>query len=65
MMKEKGSGMKKASVNVSKLLHGACLVKGARSIKKQWHGVNGREKMLFLEAVSKQWSVWQEMQQQL
>ena len=26
----------------------------------QLHGLNGREKLLFLEAVSKQWSTWQE-----
>ena len=44
----------KARANVSELLHDAFLVKSARSKEKQWHGLNGREKLLFLEAVSKQ-----------
>ena len=36
------------------------LAKAARSREKQWHGLNGREKLLFIEDVSKQWSAWQE-----
>ena len=54
------SKSKKARVNVSELLHDASLAKAARSKEKQWHGLNGREKPLFLEAVSKQWNAWQE-----
>ena len=42
---------------MSELLHHA---KAARTKEKQWHALNGREKLLFLEAVSKQWSAWQE-----
>ena len=38
----------------------AFLVKAARSKEKRWHGLNGREKRLFLEAVSKQWNARQE-----
>ena len=34
--------------------------KPARSKEKQWHGLKGREKLLFFEAVSKQWNAWQE-----
>ena len=48
------------AANVSELLHGACLVKSARSKEKQWHGLNGSEKLSFLEAVSKQCNAWQE-----
>ena len=54
------SRLKKARVNVSELLHDAFLAKGARSKEKQWHVLNGYEKLLFLEAVSKQWKAWQE-----
>ena len=54
------SKFKKARVTVTELLHDAFLVKAARSKEKQWHGLNGREKLLFLEAVSKQWNAWQE-----
>ena len=52
---------KKARVNVSELLHDAFLAKAARSKEKQWLGLNGREKLLFHEAVSKQWNAWQEI----
>ena len=41
--------LKKARTNVSELLHDAFLAKAARSKEKQWHGLNGREKLLFLE----------------
>ena len=47
-------------MNVSELLHDAFLAKAARSKERQWLGFNGREKLLFLEAVSKQWNAWQE-----
>ena len=57
---EMDSRLKKARANVSELLHDAFLVKAGRSKEKQWHGLNGREKLLFLEAVSKQWNAWQE-----
>ena len=60
------SRLKKARANVSELLHDAAnlsefphdasLVKSARSKEKQGHGLNGRDKLLFLEAVSKQWN---------
>ena len=61
MIKEMESRLKKASVNVSELLHDALfLAKAARSKEIQWHGQNGREKLLFLEAVSKKWNAWQE-----
>ena len=46
-------------VNVSELLHDTFLVKAARSKQKQWHG-NGRQKVMFFAAVSKQWRPWQE-----
>ena len=64
--KEEGmeSKLKKARVNVSEWLHDTFLAKAARSEEKQWHGLNGREVLLFLEAVSKQWNAWQEQQQQ-
>ena len=55
------SRLKKACANVSELLHDAFLVKAACSNENQWHGLNGREKLLFLEAVSKQWNAWQEI----
>ena len=42
-------------VNVSEFL-----AKAARSQEKQRLGLNGRDKLLFLEAVSKQWNAWQE-----
>ena len=45
---------------MSELLHDAFLAKGARSKEKQWHGLNGHGKLLFLEAVSKHWKAWQE-----
>ena len=35
-------------------------MKAARSKEKRWHSLNGREKRLFLEAVSKQWNARQE-----
>ena len=54
------SRLEKARVNVYELLHDAFLAKAARSEEKQWHGLNGREKLLFLAAVSKQWNAWQE-----
>ena len=57
---EMESRLKKARSNVSELLHDAFLAKAARSKEKQWYGLNGREKLLFLEAVSKQWNAWQE-----
>ena len=56
----KESKSKRARVNVSELLHDAFLAKAARSEEKQWHGLNGRDKLLFLDAVSKQWSARQE-----
>ena len=61
-VKEEGKqlSLKKACVNMSELLHDAFLVQAARSQKTQWHGLNGYEKLLFLEAVSKQWNAWQE-----
>ena len=34
---------------MSELLHSAFLVKSAQSKEQQWHGLNGREKMLLLE----------------
>ena len=49
---EMESRMKKARANVSELLHDAFLVKSARSKEKQWHDLNGREKLLFLEAAA-------------
>ena len=52
--------LKKARANVSELLHDAFLAKSARSKETQWHGIIGREKLLFLEAVSKQRNAWQE-----
>ena len=54
------SRLKKALANVSELLHDAFLLKSARSKEKQWQGLNGREKLLFLEAFQEQWSAWQE-----
>ena len=54
---EMESRLKKARANVSELVHDAFLVKSARSQEKRWHGLNGREKLLFL---SKQWNAWQE-----
>ena len=54
------SSSKKASANVSELFHDAFLVKAARSNEKQCHGLDGHEKLLFFEAVSKQWNAWQE-----
>ena len=60
MVKDMESRLKKARVNVSELLHDAFLVKAARSKEKQLHGLNGCEKLLFFEAVSKQWNAWQE-----
>ena len=59
MVKEMESRLKKARSNVFELLHDACLAKAARSKEKQWHGLNGCEKLLLLEAVCKQWSAWQ------
>ena len=53
------SKSKRARVNVSELLHDAFVARAARSKEKHWH-VNGREKLLFLEAVSKQWNAWQD-----
>ena len=35
-------------------------MKAARDKEKQWHGLSCHEKLLFLEAVSKQWNAWQE-----
>ena len=52
--------LKKARANVSELLHDVFLVNAARFKEMQWHGLNGREKLLFLEAVSKQWNACQE-----
>ena len=57
---EMESRLKKARANASALLHDAFFVKSAPSKEKQCHGLNGREKLLFLEAVSKQWNAWQE-----
>ena len=37
-----------------------CISRKSCSKENQWHGLNGREKMLFLEAVTKQWNAWQE-----
>ena len=54
------SKSKRARVNVSELLHDAFLAKAVRSKEKQRHGLNGREKLLFLGAVSKPWNAWQE-----
>ena len=54
------SRLKKARVNVYELLHDAFLAKAGQSEEKQWHDLNGREKLLFLAAVSKQWNAWQE-----
>ena len=54
------SRLKKARVNVSELLHDAFLVKAARSMEKQWHGLSGHEKLLLFEVVSKQWNAWHE-----
>ena len=54
----KESRLKKGRVNVSELLHDAFPANAARSIEKQWHGLNGREKLLFLQAVTKQWNTW-------
>ena len=60
IVKEVESRLKRARVNVSELLHDAFIAKAARSQEKQWHGLNGREKLLFLKAVSKQRNAWQE-----
>ena len=46
------SRLKKAHVNESELFRDAFLVKAVRFKKKQRHGLIGREKLLFLEAVS-------------
>ena len=54
------SRLKKGRVNVSELLQDEFLKKAARSKEKQWHGLNGHEKLLFLEVVSKPWNAWQE-----
>ena len=54
------SRLKKARANMSELLHDAFFVKSTRSKEKQWHGLNGRGKLLVLEAVSKQWNARQE-----
>ena len=54
------SSLKQARVNVSELLHDAFLVKAARTKEKQCQSLNGHEKLLFLEVVSKQWKTWQE-----
>ena len=54
------SKSKRARVNVSELLHDAFLTKAARSKEKQWHGLNGLEKLQFLEAASKQWDAWKD-----
>ena len=44
---------------MSELLH--CVSREAAGSKeRRWHGLNGREKLLFLEAVSKQGNAWQE-----
>ena len=69
-IKEMESRLKKAranvsellhdAANVSELLHGALLVKSARFKEKQWHDLNGSEKLSFLEAVSKQCNAWEE-----
>ena len=53
VVKDMESRLKKARVSVSELLHDALLAKAARTREKQWHGLNGREKLLFLDA-------WQE-----
>ena len=45
---------------MSELFHDAFLANTARSKEKQWLGLNGRGKLLVLEAVSKQWNAWQE-----
>ena len=37
-----------------------CQAEAVRSKEKQWYGLNGSEKLLFLEAVSKQSNAWQE-----
>ena len=54
---------KRARVNVSELLHDAFLAQAARSEEKQWHGLNGRERLLFLEAVSNGMHGWKTHQQ--
>ena len=51
--KEWSRGPKRARVNVSELVHDAFLAKAARIKEKQWHGLNGREKLLFFEAISR------------
>ena len=51
---------KKARVNVSELLNDALLVNAARPKEKQWHGLNGHEKLRFLGTASKQRNAWQE-----
>ena len=58
--KEWNRSQKKARVNVSELSHDAFLAEAARSKEKQWLGLHGREKQLFLEAASKQWNAWHE-----
>ena len=58
--KEMESRLKKARANVSELRQDAFHVKSARSKEKKWHSLNGREKLLFLETVSKQWNALQE-----
>ena len=50
---EMESMLKKARANVSELLHDVFLVKAARSKEKQWHGLNGRGKLLFFETLYK------------
>ena len=54
------SKSRRARVNVSELLHDAFLAKAARAKEKQRHGLNGRWKLPFLEAVARQWNAWQE-----
>ena len=48
-MNEMESRLKKSRVNVLELSHDTFLVKDARSNKNQCHGLNGREKRLFLQ----------------
>ena len=61
---EESKSKKGHASSVSELLHDALLAEAARSKEKQWHGLNGRERLLFFEAASKQWIACRKKQQQ-
>ena len=55
--------LKKARVDVSELLHDAFLVKAARTKEKQWHRLNGHEKLLSLKPFPNNGTRGRKMQQ--